>query len=477
MNYGQNPYYHTSFKQGDDSSTTPILAKPIEKVQNAITKTADVFIKKSEEGEEKKSHKTAIWVGSSVLVVSGIAALLNPKFSGKFINKIKNWAQVRKANAEKNKGDKVKSKFNQWLSDASHKLIDIFQFTNSMNAAKDVGFKWICMGEKFKNVKNDSLRNVLQKCDQGMRFVMSKVHSSITNIFDSVSKRTVHANYNSVDKRMRTLDNIIAGYKDKLTLSEKAALETKMREIQSARSYFSNKNVDARLTRQEQIMSNLEHDFIGKWNEFRKGFKWFKAPGTLKEKYHHNINNIKNNMSYWAEDMLMPQRNKLEQEGMSAVDVIMGDGKNVRGKYNEILDILSPHLKQDEKAFLEKTIGKTNKGLRKANHSECVEYFDKKRDLMLGGAPTDIISGLVPVGLSGIAIGTADNKDDRLSRAITAGFPAVAGVGASFALTAMLFSGVQGLVYGGLVGAGLSLLGSTVDKAITKAKQKEVVSA
>ena len=162
---------------------------------------------------------------------------------------------------------------------------------------------------------------------------------------------------------------------------------------------------------------------------------------------------------------------------MREVDLIKGDGKNLRGKYNEILDILSPHLKQDEKAFLEKTIGKTNKGLRKANHSECVEYFDKKRDLMLGGAPTDIISGLVPVGLSGIAIGTADNKDDRLSRAITAGFPAVAGVGASFALTAMLFSGVQGLVYGGLVGAGLSLLGSTVDKAITKAKQKEVVSA
>ena len=47
------------------------------------------------------------------------------------------------------------------------------------------------------------------------------------------------------------------------------------------------------------------------------------------------------------------------------------------------------------------------------------------------------------IGLSGIAVGTADTKEDRLSRALTLGFPAVAGIGASMALTAMLFLGCR----------------------------------
>ena len=38
-------------------------------------------------------------------------------------------------------------------------------------------------------------------------------------------------------------------------------------------------------------------------------------------------------MSFWAEDMLMPSRNKFEQDGKKAVDTLVGDGKGVKGKY------------------------------------------------------------------------------------------------------------------------------------------------
>ena len=68
------------------------------------------------------------------------------------------------------------------------------------------------------------------------------------------------------------------------------------------------------------------------------------------------------------------------------------------------------------------------------------------------------------VGMSGIAISTADTKQERISRALTLGFPAIAGIGTSMAMTAMLFSGVQGMIYGSLAGVVLSKLGSETDK-------------
>ena len=92
---------------------------------------------------------------------------------------------------------------------------------------------------------------------------------------------------------------------------------------------------------------------------------------------------------------------------------------------------------------------------------------------MLGGAPSDIISGIGMIGLSGIAVGTADTKEDRVSRALTLGFPAVAGIGASMALTAMLFSGVQSIIYGSIASAGLSQLGSIADRTLNPKKTVE----
>ena len=221
-------------------------------------------------------------------------------------------------------------------------------------------------------------------------------------------------------------------------------------------------------------MANLEQDFRNKlFNDYFKKFESPKQAGSLK----HNVRHIKDTMSFWAEDMLMPSRNKFEQDGKKAVDTLVGDGKGVKGKYHEAIDILSPHISKEEKTLLETSLQKTGKRLNKANHSECVEYFDKKRDLVLGGAPTDILTGIGMIGLSGIAVGTADTKEDRLSRALTLGFPAVAGIGASMALTAMLFSGVQSMIYGSIASAGLSQIGSAADKVFNPRKPKEVMNA
>ena len=123
-------------------------------------------------------------------------------------------------------------------------------------------------------------------------------------------------------------------------------------------------------------------------------------------------------------------------------------------------------MSANERYCLEKEYKKLSKRLRKANKSETMDYFDKKRDLVLGSAPTDIVSSLFLIGLGGLAIGRADTKEDRISKAITTGAPALLGVGTSLTLTAMLFSGVKGMLLGGLTGVVFSKIGSTVDKRI-----------
>ena len=81
------------------------------------------------------------------------------------------------------------------------------------------------------------------------------------------------------------------------------------------------------------------------------------------------------------------------------------------------------------------------------------------------------MTALFGLTMSGIAVGMADNKDERISKSLTVAFPAIAGLGTSMALTAMLFSGVQGMIYGSLASIGLSKIGSTADKLVTKYRQ------
>ena len=458
--FRQQNTFPINFKEKEsviDPNAPTIISKPIQTVENAINNTVDTFVKTEENNEKKKSHKTAIAVGSSVLVLSGLVALLNPKFSGKVVNKLKMMSHRAGTKAQKNQGDTVKSKFYNSMSKFWKGVGDVFQFTNTLNAGKDIGFKWLCTTEKkFNSVKNKTARQALQKCDSLFRAPMAPVHKSITNWFDKVSKHTVQMNYKSAMKKLDAFEDLAKYYKDKLPIDKQRILDQKLREIKTAKEYFTDANTMTRLKTQENLMSNLETDLIPRYKQY--------AGELLHGK--NRKKTIKDNMSFWAEDMLMPERNRLEKEGQEVVSALVGDIQGTKGKFNEVADLLTPYLTKDEAILLCKKLKNADKSLHKANFSETVGYFDKKRDLMIGGAPTDILSGLAMVGLSGIAVSTAHSKEERISNAITAGFPAVAGVGTSIALTAMLFSGVKSLIYGSVTGVLFSLMGSGINRLI-----------
>ena len=78
-----------------------------------------------------------------------------------------------------------------------------------------------------------------KKCDSGFRKVMSNVHNSITNWFDSISKRTVYGKYKKASKNMDELDSLIYNYRAKLSPAEQKSLDAKLQEImQSKRNIF-----------------------------------------------------------------------------------------------------------------------------------------------------------------------------------------------------------------------------------------------
>lgn len=465
LNSNPNLYPNVNFRAQNTVTPSAPLTKPIKNVQKSIEGTVDTFVKKVDEEKNKKSNKKAIAVGSSVLVLSAFVALLNPKYSSKLVDKLKTLSQKAGTNIEKHKSDAVRSKLYKTWQNLLNWGGRTLEFTNNINSVKDIGFTWLCCEKKgFHKVQNKTFRGFLKTCDEYFVKVMNKVHKGITHFFDSVSKKTVRMKYNQSLKKMNEVEALIQQYKGKLPASEAAQLDAKLAEIAKLKEYIAEANVTQRLVAQEGLMSNLERDVLKKYRSYTSGFnnRWI-------DKAEH----IGSNMSFWADDIMRPTRDKVERQGLDVIEKVVGNGKDQKGLYNEVMSIISPHLSVQEKTALESTMSKASEKIRKANHSECIEYFGKKRDLVLGSAPTDILTATVGLTAGGVALATADNKEQRMSRMLTGVFPVVAGLGSTMILTAMLFSGTQGLLLGGAIGLALSKIGSWADHYLLGNKSDE----
>ena len=465
LNKECNTSLNLSF-QGVENAVEAPLSAPIDTVKKTIEDSVDSFSGKIEEEKKKKTNKKAIAVGSSVAVLTALVAVFNPKYSPKLIAKMKNFSYRAGEKVKQSKNNYLASKFHKTCKKIADWTMRTLQFTNNINSAKDIGYKWLCYEKKdFHSVKNKTLRKCLQKINDGFTFVMSRCNDAITKGFDKISIRTVQGKYKNANLKMNELDSLIAQIRKNLPPNEQQKLDEKLAEIIMLRKGFSKESVGQRLADQEKLMVNLERDFLVKFRKYREGFT---------NKWVNKGDHIGNNMSFWAEDILMPTRNVYEGEGIVILEKMFGNGKDKKGLYDEIFDILSSKMSSEEKSHLSKLMQKASKRARKANYSERVEYFDKKRDLTLGSAPTDIVTATVGLGLSGVAIATADTKEERISNLITKSFPVVAGLGASLAFTAMLFSGVQGLLYGFITSIILSKIGSLVDHYILGNKNSDI---
>ena len=445
--YNYGIYNHVPFKAKEQGGLD-IVTKPIDKVEHIVNNTVDTFVPESQDEEKKKSHKTAIRVGSTVLVLSAIVALLNPKFSSSLVNKLKT-----KSTKAANKAKVDKSFWGVW-NKAKEKclkgLTNTIQILNNGNSIKDELFQKLCNKTSFTK----------------------KIHQSITKGFDKISKQTVYGKYKNVVNQMNTLDDIIQQYKGRLSAEDKLIFEQKLAEINKLQEYFGSAKIKERLINQESLMQNLEKDVTEKIVQAKDTII-----GKIKGKRIDNEMKFKDTCSFWAEDSLLLERTNLEENGTKIINSLVGDGKTQKGAYQEIVELLAKHLNKEEKQAFEENIRHAEKLLRKANTTECIEYFDKKRDLVLGSAPTDVVTALASLIASGIAIGVADTKEDRMSRTISGALPVFAGLGVSTALTAMLFSGGKGMALGTGSGMVLSALGSAASHKLFPKDNRDTLIA
>lgn len=447
-------FVHQQMFGANDALAASInIPEPIENISDKI-----------EEVKERKHNKRAITVGGIVTGVMLTVMLLNPKYSSKIAQRLqKRQAElVKKVNETKN--SKFVNKIYGIYLQTTQAISNGINCFNNYNPWKDIWFKNFCSKEKeFSGIKNLRIRNKVVKANNKIVKYTSKVHSGITNIFDNISKFTVKQSYKKSLKKLDKLEMFLREKSSSLTGADKVEIEAKLQEISEIKKYFDEKAVMGRVDAQKDYMVNLERDFMSKFERFKSNLtnSWVKKGDYFVK-----------NLYYWPENILQKSRDKVEREGLDVVEKLIGDGKDKSGLYNDLVKIISPKLSAEDNKALDKIMKKADKSLRTANHNECVEYFDKKRDLILGSAPTDIVTATVSLAGAGIAIASADDKRQRLSRLVTGVIPALGGVGVSMAMAAALVSGGKGLIIGAGASLVLNRLGIIFDKYVLGNKQE-----
>ena len=449
-----NQHSQLSFTSKSKSS----VATPVPNLQTSLEQGVDTFAEKINEKKDKKSTKTAIAVGSSVILLSGLITLFNPRYSPKIMAKLKSWQQQAAIGIEKNRNNYFKSKFYKGYKASMEAIAKGFNAVCNFNSGKDVAFQYLCCDTK-KNIlfKNKNVEKAAKWADNIFTKIFKKPHKWITEKFDDISKATVQGKYKGVNKRFIKLEEAIEQAKSKLSVSERALVDKKLAEIAKLKGYFTEAEIGERLVEQGNMMSNLERDFMKHWRKYKNGFS---------DRFVKNGDHIKDGLNFWAQDALEPQKKKVMQQGKDVVDKLVSNEKDAKGLYSEIFEIFENSLGKEETSLIRRRFNQAKTKLKKANISECHEYFDKKRDLVLGSAPTDILSALTGLGLCGLAVGTAHNKDERVSRLVTTGIPVVVGLATSLVCTAMLFSAASGLLIGGATGLAANFIGNKIDKHI-----------
>ena len=421
-----------------------------------ISNTIDNIANKIDEEKEKKHNKYALTIGTVVTCAVIGVGLLNPKYSKKLAELLQKGQSSLAEKINKTKNSAFINRIYKISSSVIEGTSNVVNFVNNANPLKDIWFKNLCTKPaEFDKVKNLRARKFLQKISQKRVSVTSKIHGGITNLYENIGKFTVKLNYKKSSKNLDKLENLIKQNLNKLSAEERTLAETKLAEISKIREYFAESNVVARLNKHEECMQNLERDFMTKVRKFGAGYtnRWT-------NRGRHTIKNL----YYWPEEILKSSKSEIEKEGRGVVEKLLNENNTQKGLYNELVELISSHLGAEDKKVFGKALKKSNKILKNSNIKECSEYFDKIRDLKLGSAPTDIVTATTLLGISGIAIASAEDKKKRMSRLVTGIIPTVSGVGVSLGMAAGLVSGAKSLIYGLLATLVLNRIGIVIDK-------------
>lgn len=476
--------------------------------------------------EEDKSHQYGMTIGITSLLVGGLLFMLmrgGPKGSNKYLNALKGYLERQVEKTNNSKLGKVYAYSLRKLNSFMQKCESI----NNLTSLKDIGFKRLMYKTKFTRKIHDTITKWFDKASHlTVRRSWNKTKNKFTNVFKSMDNlnekilkggpadekisingviKTRYEWYKQLQQHQGTLSNTLA------TETCAGSIASRYTRIQEAtkdlddfawRTSFADMN---NFRSRAFWQTFLADDFIkGSKTALSDEMRLFRNKMTysVRDKYEFARNFIKkaescinpentapiglitnlkrnlrlgNNPERFAEDIealrkvisQSSEKFKISPDDIKTINAFLDEAQTVlagknKGAMQEMLAIYEKLLPNDH-GKIKKDMVKAVKSLDKSINTESVQYFDKVRDLVVGSAPTDVLSILGTAGVVGVGLKKAKDRDERVSISLKYGIPAIGAIATSIYCTASLLSGSKSLLFGFLSGLAFNKVGVIVD--------------
>lgn len=476
--------------------------------------------------EEDKSHKLGMTIGASALLAGGLLLLLmrgGPKGSNKYLNALKGYLERQ---VEKTNNSKL-GKFYAYSLRKLNSFRQKCESINNLTSLKDIGFKRLMYKTKFTRKIHDTITKWFDKASHvTVKRSWNKTKNKFTNVFktmDNLNERILKGG--PADEKISIKGIVKSRYewyqelqRHQSSLSNTLATETCAGSIASryTRIHEATKDLDDFAWRTSFADMNnfrsrafwqtfLADDFIkGSKTALSDEMRLFRNKMTysVRDKYEFARNYIKkaeqcinpentapiglitnikrnlrlgNNPEKFAEDIeklrkviaQSSEKFNISPDDMTTINSFLNEAQSVlagenKGAMQEILAIYEKLL-PNEHGKIKQSMVKAVKSLDKSIDTESVQYFDKVRDLVVGSAPTDVLSILGTAGVIGIGLNKAKDRDEKISISLKYGIPAIGAIATSIYCTASLLSGSKSLIFGLLSGWAFNKIGGVVD--------------
>jgi len=406
--------------------------------------------------DKNKQPKKGIqgWIigasAATLVVTAAILSIISPKFFSKNINKLKIYFEKQ---ADKALSNSKTKKFYTKAKDVTDWTLRKFDFANTVNNLKDIGYAKLCNS----------------KILGGEKSFLVKANNRITDFFNGIAKSTVYRTYHRTNSKYNHLIDAIKAQKASFSPSEWTKVEESITELQnSINAGFSDVAISNRIRQQKEIMKGLDKKVLAETKNLfaRENYKG----RSLKESASH----IDKNLRFFSEEIISTDKKNYSKMVEDLKKVISNQDEKAPGKLQELLGLLEEKLPKEEYEKILKKANEAEISMNKAMFNETNKYFDKHRDLSLGSAPTDIVTIVGSSIIAGAVIAKANDKDERISKALTKGIPIIGTIGTSLLLSANMVSGTKALAYSGIAGIAISKIGGLIDLARHKSKEKKL---
>ena len=170
------------------------------------------------------------------------------------------------------------------------------------------------------------------------------------------------------------------------------------------------------------------------------------------------------------ENIIQTQKKNIKMYSDLIKNILNDTSKGVLEDMIDIYYKLSPFelSKTGASTALKRAVSSFNKAV----NLETVEFFDKERDLVLGSAPTDVLTILFSGCAISYGLGFAKDKDKRTSILLKSGIPVIGAIAVAMLSATKLVSGTKSILLGLISGLALNSAGTLAD-SLMKHKQNK----